>query len=519
MEHKQSPLLLERAASWFYCALREYKVPILSAAIVGLLAYGFTFTNKLPNYDDVTCLFSKGATIDSGRWGLSLIDAIFPNFSMPWIYGLITLALITAAVCLMVHLFSIRSKLLQGLLAGAVVVFPSLIGTFCYMFTSSSYGLAFLLAVLAAWLISQEKRWYAIPAIICMVASLSIYQAYISVCSSLLVLVLIHRLLREDTSKQIAPVIWQGLWFVAFLVASLLLYAVGTWAVMRLTGIQFNEYASNSISFSLSDIPRRVFLAYYSFLLYFTTNYCGLLPTSLSRFLHWAGLIATIILLVLWLSRQKRSALLRCALLVMMIFLLPLAICCMYLFTDDASVHTLVQYSFVAVYALAVIVADSCPIENGKIRVFGSRIVLNIVTLAIAMTIVCNIYLANEVYLHLYMCYENNYAFYTALVADLQMMPQFNEHATLAIIGAEDSDKKFDYQFAFLDCITGADGVSPSDYSKHNFLQYYIGFPVSFATEEECNEIAASPEYAQMPAYPYYGSMRWFGDTLVVKLS
>ena len=35
---------------------------------------------------------------------------------MPWLYGILTLALMTAAICVILHLLSIRSRLLQVLL-------------------------------------------------------------------------------------------------------------------------------------------------------------------------------------------------------------------------------------------------------------------------------------------------------------------------------------------------------------------------------------------------------------------
>ena len=60
--------ILDTAAHWLGKRMREYSAPILASAIFGMLAYLFAFTNKLMNHDEVFCLFSKGATVDSGRW-------------------------------------------------------------------------------------------------------------------------------------------------------------------------------------------------------------------------------------------------------------------------------------------------------------------------------------------------------------------------------------------------------------------------------------------------------------------
>ena len=192
------PLLLEAAAAGLRNWLRQYRTAFLSSLLFGFLAYGFAFTNKLINHDEAHSLFMKGGTVTSGRWGLGALDTIFPNYSMPWIYGIITVVLVAAAICILVSLFGIRNRLLQGLLGGTVMVFPSLIGLFGYMFTSSSFALAIFLAVLSVKLLQGRKLWMILPAGACLVLSLSIYQSYISLAASLLVLVLIRKLLTRS---------------------------------------------------------------------------------------------------------------------------------------------------------------------------------------------------------------------------------------------------------------------------------------------------------------------------------
>lgn len=518
MEQKNAPFLLETAAKWLGKNMKEDKVPILASILFGMLAYGFAFTNKLVNHDEVFCLFSKGATVGSGRWGLGLLDSLFPNYSMPWIYGLVTVVLMTAAICVILHIFSIRSRLLQVLLAGTILVFPSLIGTFGYMFTSSSYAVSFLLAVLAVWFLCRPCRWDFLPALFCMVASLSIYQSYIAVAASLLVLVLIRRLLQGE---EILPVLRQGVWFVAFLVVSLGLYCIATAIVLRITGTEFNNYATGSIAFRLSALPAMIKLAYSSFLRFFTEGFRGLIPTALSRFAHWVCLGAAGILLLIWCFRLKGQHVSRCLLLLVLIALLPLAINCMYLFTSADSIHTLVLYSFTAVYLLAAILADTClsMVVPGSFPGLCRRAALNALTLAMAVILVSNIYIANEAYLNMYLRYENAYAFHTSLAADIKMMPEFDENSKLALIGQWKSPDYYEAKFSDLDQLTGVSGIMADSYSRDRFLEYYIGFPIPVASDEETAQIAQSGEFEEMAVYPYYGSMRWFDDILVVKLS
>ena len=520
MEKKeQSPvLLLERAVTFLAVKAKENRVPLLCAFVVGALAHMFAFTNKLVNHDEVFCLFSKGATVSSGRWGLGALDSIFPNYSMPWIYGILTLVLMAAAICIIADIFSIRSKLLQGLLAGLIISFPSLTGTFGYMFTSSSYALSFLLAVVAVRLVGHGQKRYLLPAFVCMILSLSIYQSYISVAASMLVLLLIQQLLREDA---VIPVIRRGFSFVAFLLLSLVGYFIATQAVLRITGTAFNSYASDSMTFQLSSVLNGVFLAYSNFIRFFTECYLGLVPTSFSGLMHGLCMAASIVLLLLWAFRQKKRDIPRILLLLALMAILPLAINCMYLITAADSIHTLVLYSFIAVYILAVIIAESClPLcISEKPAIWCKNLSLNVISFTIAAVVVVNTYIANESYLNLYLRYENAYAFYTSLLTDIKQCPEFTEGTELAVIGNYDSPDYFEQKFEATNRITGVYGFVPDSYSADRFLEYYLGLSVPFASAEEIEKLKDSPEYTEMAAYPYYGSIQMIGDTLVVKLN
>ena len=95
--------LPDMASRWKETVLRD-KAPFLAAFLAGLAAHGYAFSNKLLNHDEIESLFGKGATITSGRWGLEPVKLLFPDWSMPWIYGLISLLLISAAACLMLRI-------------------------------------------------------------------------------------------------------------------------------------------------------------------------------------------------------------------------------------------------------------------------------------------------------------------------------------------------------------------------------------------------------------------------------
>lgn len=516
MRTKQSsPLLVQRLSGFLLARAAQYRVPLICAFLFGFLAHGFAFTNKLVNHDEVQSLFSKGATVTSGRWGLGLLDTIFPNVSMPWIYGIITIALLAVAVCLLISVLEMRSKLLQGLTAGFVLSFPSLTGTFGYMFTASSYSVAFLLAVLSVWCLRKKGSGFLAGAVLCMIASLSIYQSYVSLAAALLVLLLIRDLL---TGEDAGVVLRRGFGYVAFLVASLGLYWAATQLILKLMHIPMGSYASESITFDLRTLPEKVLLAYRCFFMNFIEMGLALIPASISRRLH--PLLAVCSAILLFLSARKCKKLPNFLLLSLLLVLFPLAINCMYLFTAEDSIHTLVLYSFVCLYLLIFTVADlvwDTVLVNWKEHL--RRLALNGAVLLSSVILLFNTYVANEAYLNLYLRYENAYGFYSGLAADLTQSPEFTEGTRLAIIGNWHSP---DFYFNNLEAtysLTGVTGFMPNDYSQRAFVEYYLGLSIPFASEAETQAIMVSPEFAEMPCYPYYGSMRKFGDIMVVKLS
>ena len=136
-----------------------------------------------------------------------------------------------------------------------------------------------------------------------------------------------------------------------------------------------------------------------------------------------------------------------------------------------------------------------------------------------AFILVTNVYVANEAYLNLYLRYENTYAFYTSLIADIKMMPTFDKDTKLAVIGTYREPDYYWNKFDFLYFIHGTTYINPDFYPKERFLEYYLGFEISLASAEEMEAIRSSQEFAEMPCYPYSGSMKMVGDIFVVKLS
>ena len=512
------PLLLNSLAAWLSRLFQENKIPFLSAMLFGLLAHGYDFANKLVNHDEVGQLFLKGETVTSGRWGLGAMDLIFPNISMPWIYGLITIFLISVSIAIIVRVFRIQNPVLQVLLSASIIVFPSLTGTFGFMFTATSYGVSFLLACMALWFIQKDGIRWALPALVCMIGSMSIYQAYISITASLLVLLLIQKLLHDDDA---AAVFRRGVYYLSFLVISLVAYFVASKLVLLLKHTGFNSYAEEAMSGDMPGIVQRIVLAYRHFVLSFTQSYNGLIPTPFSRTLHYLMLVVSGVLLAVWFLRERKSNLLRFALLLALLAVLPLAINCMYLVIQANRIHTLVLYGFFAFYVLLTVLCEEMLPSHmeQKLPELLRRSAVNAIGLLITLNVIGNIYVANACYLNMYLAYENAYAFYSSVITELRTNPEFTEDTKLAVVGSMPMQPYRENNFSFTFGLHGIYGFYPDTYTKKQFVEFYLGMNLPFVSDQEAQEIRQSEAFREMPCYPYYGSTQMIDGVMVVKLS
>ena len=490
---------LARAAAVLW---RENRTPFLAALLVGLAAHGYAFGNKLLNHDEIESLFGKGATVTSGRWGLELVKILFPDWSMPWIYGIFSLLLIAAAACLMLNTLDIRSRALRLVLPALIVSFPSLTGNFCFMFTSAAYAWSFLLAALSVFLFCRGGWKNAALSTVLLVLALGIYQAYISVAASLFLLLMIRDTL--DGERSVTQIIRFGVKALAMMLAAVALYYGVTLLVFRVTGAEFNAYVTENVNGAVS-LPRRVRMAYDAFFYIFSFRNFYLITGEASRYLHIAlGLLTLAALAVIVL---RRRSVLHAALLGSLLLLLPLSICCMFLIMSQESIHTLVLYSFVCVYLLMGLAAERIK-KPPAVPVLAA---------ALTAVVLGNVYFANMCYLKLTLQYENARTFYTTLTARVESTEGFDENCTLALVGRQ---TKLLHTFPELDTelFMGVNRELVNIYSRENFIRYYLGLDIPFADAETCAALENDPRVLEMAEYPYDGSVKKLDDRIVVRL-
>lgn len=489
-----------------YLYWKQFKAPVISAWIAGALAYMFVLTNKIPNWDDMQFLFGKGYTLTSGRWGLDIIKYLLPNYSMPWLWGIISIFILSFAVCIMIHIFGIKSKLLQCLLSINVLVFPSQIGTMLYMFTSSSYAIAFLLAVLSVSLFIKGGYSRRILALVALICSCSIYQAYIAIAASFFVLLLIQKIIRNECT--VVSIVKQGLSYLLFFAISLAVYYSITLLLLHATGNELNGWAVRATTYE-NGIFYRIIRSWKLFVAMFLYRDYGLISTTLSQIAHIVcGIVA--VAFAFWIVIKQKNIYKALLFLLLMGVLLPLSINCLVILLGENGVHALTLYSFISVYILAIVVFDN--ISYTKTR----KLLRNTVAVGLAVIALSNIYTANKAYLKQYLVYENTFSFYETIITQIQMTEGFDESSKVAIIGniAVDSDYlgRFGKNTVYGLCGFKAEAISDE------VISLYLGIDLNYATDTEKEQLRLDERVKQMNTYPYYGYIQKIDDYIVVKI-
>lgn len=494
---------LERSFSKFNRVFSAYALPFFTCIAVGLVAYFFVFTNKLLNLDEISGLFKKGESISSGRWALWLSGFIFPDVSMPWINGMLSLIMLAVSACITVSVFKIENALIKVLLCSLLTVFPSQIVTFSYIFTCAPYALALLMSVASVYFTLRGGKWYFALAAFLMACSLGIYQAYLSVAAALYVVYIIKLILDGELSEK--EILRRGLRLIGALVAALVFYFVINKLFMLLSATKYNSYADSSMNKDLASILSGVRVAYTAFVGYFIKGYYHLCATVFSQVLHIICALIVGIELVIYIFKAQKG---RSGLLILCLVLLPLAVNCLYVVSSLR--HTLMLYSFTAIYVLAAVCAEK--LMDGK------RLILkDALALLMALIVCCNLVYANKLYLKMKLEYESSYGFYQGLVSAIKTAEGFDSNTMVVITGDET-----DYVY-HTDEIDSSDLVGIMEglinvYSRADFITYYIGFTPPPVNWDNWVEAGGNELIEKMPQYPYEGSIQKTGDYMIVKL-
>lgn len=494
--------------------------------IFGLAVYSLLMSRQLVNaYDglwEYTYHYAGKWELSLGRWFWLYLDKIrFGINSDPWT-SIITILLYSVGMCVISDIFSMEDKRVSFLSSALFISSTAVCVSLSYRFMSPVFGLAFLLSVLAPWVIQKSNK-FILPVLLgsAMVAlSMGAYQAYLG-CSGLVIAgYLLWQLYCTEVSwrqigqylgKSVAMLSMGGILYVLLLKAHLIIFHTSM--------SSYNGADSYSLWNTIKELPTTIKNAYSVFIMYFFKN---LYKTNMLQNykIYWllfalAGVIIVIGFIHIWKSGRIRAL---CFL--ALTLLLPVAANAVMLVATDTGVSIQMTAPLALIIPILVCIASKAA-RHIKISTWA-RLAGGF---AFVIVLWGNIY---QVQIDQNAMYEGKVA--ASAMAE-EILHECAEEECLdpdlryCIIGIPAGNRLFyvsdAYALANNYAMVGVGWTDPDSSMKswRGIFHYFCGTNISIWPSSSCAAELEEADVAGMPAYPEPGYIKQVGDLVVVKVS
>ena len=524
MKQEVSDLMSEGASTYLISPLLrkirpQVRIVFFAALVFGLVAQGTGLFNKLSHHDDIACLFDPGTGVSSGRWMLQVfgwLEAKFygnVNTSLPLFNGLTALVCIGIAAGLLVDLFKIRNQVYCALLGCIMAAFPFVTALFAYMFTAHTYMIGMLLMVCCAWLICRKNVWWVkVIAIFLGAASVGIYQSFIPMLLSaliiydLMLLVTDERIKNRDFIKMAAVQVFCVLGVMAIYFA-MNRFFLNKYSVQLSAYSGINEMGTMPVSVYME----RIALAYREFFnpsrSVFQDMYPGTLHTVYQVMLIADGVLAAHLLIIVWGKNRIRAGLL-----FLLFALFPLGSNLIYVMAEE--IHGLMVYGQVMQIVLLIWMLDQLEYKPSRIK----QVISLLASLALSVTAVMYARFDNQCYLKDTFHQQQAISYYTTLVTQIKSLKGYRPDMQLYFVNGFHTMDPTIYNIDELDFIRlipyWHNSTEYMHATRQAFVNRWLGFQMNWYDDPAIEKL---PEVEEMPSYPWDGSIRIVNDVVIVK--
>ncbi len=505
----QSP---KKAFAAFWRKIPRYTwVTFISAFIIGFLAHGYKLTNFLLNHDN-TIYDHFLWTSTQGRWFAFFPSAISGAFSLPLVNGVLAIFYIAVSACIVARGLRIRAPLHCVLLAGIMVAFPTVTGTFAYLSYMDCMMFALLLSCLAVCVAGQGRPFGIILGGVLLACGLGLYQSYITTAAAFAVGVLICDIL--DKQPPWRQTLVKGFKLLGTLALGLVLYFVMVWLTTRDVGLDAYQNLDSMGRLAFSDILPRLRQSLGGIYRFFFAAGQGMQPSYVS-WLYVVFFAASAILgaRVLWALRPKLK---RAQMILLTGLLLAYIVACgsVYLM-GAANTYVNMQYAFAMFPIACLAILERLDLKSPK-----PAVVLQwVCVLALAAVLHSYVLLANTVYLKMQLVHNQAYAYSVELVSRIHDTEGYATGTPVLFAGLPGQTIQTIAAFEEIQGISGAQSNMPASYSYRGYMEFFLGavLPQPDLSEDALQAMYQKPEFVDMPAYPSPGSTKMLDGVLVVK--
>lgn len=488
---------------------------IFATILIGIIIHLPLFTKDILSADIIlnnTYYSGYSWEVSLGRFGLFIIGLLKSYIVIPHIELFLSLILIAISSIELIDLFKIKNKLLQILTCLIIVVCPNISATLLFNYCSLPYTIAFFGNITSIYLLVKEKNKYLktlIP-IILLVTSLSMYQAYLPVSITLLVLYNIKELLNNNFKYK------ETLKNILIIIISVILYFILMKLSQLVLNINMSDY-TNASSFSINNIlniPNQIIKTYQVFIDYFFTNK---ILTNTNIYNNIINIILLIVLVInlIYLIIKNNLPTINKVLIIFLVLTLPIYINCILLIMPTATMQLLMSSAYI------LLVPFLFSIENNKIY---KVIFIVLISLLIRNYTVQD----NATYKTLEITHNKTLSIANDIVDEINKLGYNKE---VMITGNLNNNDYYNYN-TNLD-INNITNLNYGFVTKHplfwdeyrnikngwsRYLYQYTSTNINFVSEDKYNKILSSDEYKSLEQYPNNNYIQIIDNVIVIKL-
>ena len=519
----QESFVLDKTIEQFQSKIKPQWVwSFLACFIAGFLSFGYTVSNNFLTADSLWNIVSDQDMITSGRQFLTYACKISTDYDLPWLNGVFAIFYVAVASVLVVEGLGIKSKYLAALAGMILMTFPSMTSTFCYTYTIDGYMLAVLLAV-AAFLITDRKKWGFTVGIVLLGVSLGIYQAYFSVTIVLCILKLLLDILDGEKIKHLFSKIWK---YLVMGIGSYVFYYVSLQLMLKVKQTILSDYqgVNNLEKLSLADIPQGVVSAYKTFFSFLRIP--GALATTKVMYVSVIALCIFGVGIYLWkfIAEKYENKILKIMMICILLAVTPIGATIVCVMSPNMYYHLILRLPWALFFIFVLCLMERMPNMTKVFWKKVQRLVAVIVCLATITMVLQFSVTANVVAFNMEKKYEKTYGLSLRILDRLEQAQGYKTGDKVAILGGGVDQSNYPYTdltSTYLNGYFGVEGtITAADTGKFaTFCFHYLNVTITTASWDDILQVLDTKEYQQMDNFPLETSVKKIGDVWVVKLN
>ncbi len=497
---------------------------LLYTLIFWLAAHGYRFLNNLYTGDTLNNVFQ-----DDILWQRSLgrflqpITMIFRGvITAPWLLFVIAVVEFGAAVFFLTLILDIKDSVTIFIICGVLSCNLALTCTnAAYTPWVDIYGIAFLLATLGVYLISQDKILGYILGILSLVGCMGFYQAYVDVAIGLVGIIIILELSAKKLDKKI---IIKDIKMLGSVLLSGIIYAVAYKLVLKIHHVE-EAVSYNSLSgvgdyegVSIGELIIGVYKAFFDYLFHqgtFVSTYLlGKRVSNVWDIVIIASVIvsfAFVIIGLFILGKKNKVPVWQMLIQAVGLVILPLALNFVYILSKGME-HELMIYSFYLVYVFYIVV-----FLKNEVGIESTKWIKYLAFVPLVIIVWNNIVFSNQVYFKLDMEDRAALSISTRMINDIENMDGYEPGVTpVGVVGSLNYSNNYLPVIYLTDVYVHGNYNTPFNYGSSIpiYWQVYLNSNVNLVQPDVNMDIVD-----KMPNYPEEGSIQYVDDVLIIKLS